>query len=159
MKPLASRTVITSTYPTQPVIVPKEQGKSNSVLGGVLTIKITAEETNGAFSVVEGVYPPQTGPPLHVHEEEDEIFYLLEGEFETQVGSVSFKASAGAWLSLPRKIPHGYKCVGNSSGKVLLVITPGGFEKSFVEIASLPPDPQDMKKIIEIFARYGCEFL
>ena len=139
--------------------VPKEQGKSYSVLGSILTIKITAEETNGAFSVVEGVYPRQVGPPLHVHDEEDEIFYILEGEFETQVGSDSYKVSAGAWLSLPRKIPHGYKCVGNSFGKVHVIITPGGFEKSFVEIGSLPSDPMDMKKTLEIFARYGCKFL
>src|SRR6185436_12201735 len=73
---------------------------------------------------------PGDEPPLHVHKNEDEWFYILEGEMSFHVGGETHKGTAGAFVSFPRGIPHTFT-VESPSARFLLMNTPGGFERMF----------------------------
>jgi mannose-6-phosphate isomerase-like protein (cupin superfamily) len=134
------------TRQQKPIVVPAGEGKLLSVLGELIMCKVTSGETNGAYSVVEEVTPPQGGPPLHVHQHEDEMFYILEGVCEVRCGDQTFKATKGSLAILPRKIRHGFRNIGSTPSKILVTITPGGSERFFEEVSRLPTDrPPDME--------------
>lgn len=148
------------TIQQKPIIVPVGEGRRLNVLGEVITCKVTSAETNGAYSVVEEVTPPQGGPPLHVHQHEDEMFYILEGVCEVQCGHQTFKATQGSLAILPRNIPHGFRNIGTTSSKILVTISPGGFERFFEEVSQLLTDkPPDMGRIMAIARKYDLELL
>jgi quercetin dioxygenase-like cupin family protein len=148
------------TRPQEPIVVPAGEGKLLSVLGEIITCKVTSGETHGAYAVVEEVTPPQGGPPLHIHQYEDEMLYILDGECEVQCGDQTFKATKGSLAILPRKIPHGFRNVGTTPSKILVTITPGGFERFFEEVSRLPTDrPPDMEKIMAVAQKYHLELL
>jgi hypothetical protein len=73
-----------------------------------------------------------SGPPLHVHENEDEGYYVLEGEHTFFVGEQAIEASTGTWVFGPRRVPHTYRCE-SSEGRHLFFIMPGGFEGFYAE--------------------------
>jgi quercetin dioxygenase-like cupin family protein len=110
--------------------------------------------------VVEISTPPQVGPPLHVHQHEDEAVYVLEGMYEIRVGGRMIPAPPGTFAFLPRDIPHTYANVGYRTGKLLVTITPAGFERFFEELSLLAPDaPSDREHIGTIGRKYGLEIL
>ncbi len=151
--------------PTEPeqqqaVILSAAEGKVLSVLGQTITCKVRSEDTQGAYSVIEQLAPPQSGPPLHIHYHEDEILYILEGTWEIQLRNQTFTATKGTIATLPRNIPHTFKNVGSSPSKVLVTIIPGGFERFFEEVNQLPPaSPPDIERVKAIARKYELEFL
>lgn len=134
------------------------KGRVLSVLGERVTLKLTGEESDGACAVVEISTPPQVGSPLYVHEREDETFYVLEGMYEIRVGGRVVPAPPGTFVFLPRNIPHRYTNVGYRTGRLLVTITPAGFERFFEEVSALGPDaPIDRGRLESIGRRYGLE--
>lgn len=142
-------------------IIPAGAGQAVTVLGGdVVTFKITAAEMAGAFSVLETITPPGGGPPPHVHEREDETFYVLEGEFQFQIGIKRTVAGPGTMVIAPRQIPHSFRNIGLTAGKLLVVISPGGFERFMQEFSELPANtPPEMEKLAAIGQKHGIKFL
>jgi mannose-6-phosphate isomerase-like protein (cupin superfamily) len=98
-----------------------------------VVIKASAETTDGAFSIVEEIDPLDT--PLHVHEREDELFYVLEGEHVFTVGSQEIHAGPGDAVYAPRGIPHAQRRIVPRTGRQLAVLSPGGFEGFFRVLA------------------------
>lgn len=142
------------------IVVPAEDVADWNVLGARMTCKIDSEETGGAYSIVETIVSPQGGPPPHVHHNEDEIFYVVEGEFEIRCGEETFKATKGALAVLPRNVPHSFRNTGASEGKLLTTITPGGFERFFAEVSTeVTTMPPDIEKLKGIARKYNVEFL
>lgn len=139
--------------------VSANEGKSLRVISDTMTIKVPSEKVNGAYSVTEDVTPPGGGAPPHIHHREDEMFYVLEGEFEFRCGDRVFNAAKDALVALPKEIPHALKNTGNALGKTLLILIPGGTEKAFEELDMLPRGPPDLEKINAITRKYGVEFL
>ncbi len=136
------------------------KGRVLSVLGERVTLKLTGEDSGGACAVVEISTPPQVGPPLHVHAREDEAFYVLEGMYEIRVGGRVVPAPPGTFAFLPRNIPHRYTNVGYRTGKLLVTITPAGFEGFFEELSALAPDaPADRGRLESIARKFGLEIL
>ncbi len=142
------------------IVVQAEDGELWNVLGTPMRCKVRSEQTDGAYAVVENIIPPQAGPPAHVHHNEDEIFYVVEGEFEIRCGDEIYHASAGDLAVLPRNVPHAFRNIGEREGKVHVTITPGGFERFFEEVSeqirTLPPD---VEKLTAIARRYNVEFV
>jgi mannose-6-phosphate isomerase-like protein (cupin superfamily) len=103
---------------------------------GELTIVIhaDAEGTGGALALTEEV-PPLADTPLHVHSNEDELFYALEGEHVIQVGDQEHRIGPGESAFGPRGVPHAQRRVVPGEGRMLIVITPGGFEGFFRDLA------------------------
>jgi quercetin dioxygenase-like cupin family protein len=91
---------------------------------------------DGAFSLVEwdaGAGAP--GTPLHIHRATDEAFYVVEGTFGFRAGERTFEGAAGTFVFVPRGVPHAYWNHGTTPAKMLITISPPGFERYFGELA------------------------
>ncbi len=143
----------------KPKIVRKGEGKQVNVIGDQQTFKLTSEDTNGLFTLIEEVNPPGTMIPPNVHTNEDEIFKVLEGELEVTVGDETTVLKAGDLAFAPKNVPHTWKVVGNQDCKTILSVFPAGLELMFAELGNLPPGPPDFAKVSEICGRYGITFL
>ncbi len=144
----------------RPKDVQAGKGLLLSVLGERVTIKLTGDESDGACAAVEISTPPQVGPPLHVHHREDEAFYVLEGMYEIRVGGRMIPAPPGTFAFLPRDIPHSYTNVGYRTGRLLLTITPAGFERFFEDVGQHGAGSPVTREILDALARtYDIEFL
>ena len=97
-------------------------------------VKASADTTGGAFTVFEERDPVDT--PLHVHEHEDELFYVLEGEHVFQVGDEELRVGPGGLVFAPRGVPHAQRRVVPRTGRVLVMTSPAGFEGFFRELAT-----------------------
>jgi mannose-6-phosphate isomerase-like protein (cupin superfamily) len=143
-----------------PKAVQAGQGRTIPVLGERVILKTTAEDTGGGLAMVEMVTPPQAGPPLHVHHREDEGLYVLEGMYEIRAGGRMIPAPPGTCVFLPRDVPHTYTNVGYRTGKLLVTITPAGFERFFEELGQLAPAAQsDRERLAVIGQKYGLEII
>jgi len=143
----------------EPLFVDADGGRTWNIFGLEIVGKVMGEETGGRYSVVVSTTPPGGGPPLHVHEGHDEMFYVVEGDFEFRSGEQVARAGKGAVVVLPRGLPHGFRNVGTTPGTLMNTITPGGFEDFFEEIDLLPKDqPLDREKVAVIAAKYGLRF-
>ena len=141
------------------VITPAE-GKTMNILGHTAKIKLGCEETNGDYYVFEVVSPPGLGIPPHVHQHEDEVIFVVEGDYAIVLGGEVFTAKAGATLHFPRGTPHVFQNVGTTLGKTVWHVTPGAnFEPFFDELGALPPGPPDLAAVAALFGRYGMEIL
>ena len=96
-------------------------------------IKASAETTSGAFAIFEENEPVDT--PLHVHENEDELFYVLEGGHVFRVGDQEFQAGPGGLVFAPRGVPHAQRRVVPRTGRILVLASPAGLEGFFRELA------------------------
>jgi mannose-6-phosphate isomerase-like protein (cupin superfamily) len=101
---------------------------------GTVVIRASAEATGGALTVFEEV-PPLLDTPLHVHSNEDELFYILEGEHIVQRGDEEFTLGPPEAIFLPRGVPHAQRRVVPREGRLLVVCTPGRFEGFFRDLA------------------------
>lgn len=142
-----------------PKFVRSNEGNKLNVLGDQMTLKLTGEDTGGQYVLIEQNNNPGVGIPLHTHDNEDEIFRVIEGELELNVNGAKTILKAGDLGFCPRGIPHTWKVVGNSPAKVDLSFFPSGMEKMFEELAKLPSGPPDMAKVTEITTRYGVHFV
>ncbi len=140
-----------------PIVHPPGGGKAVGVLGYTTTFKVMSEQTGGAYAILEQIIPPHHGPPLHVHKHETEIFYVLEGEFEIRVGDETIAAGVGAIAACPRDIPHTFRNVGSTPGRLLLTVIPGRFSNYFAEVDSIPD--RNRETIIALCAKYEVEIL
>ena len=130
-------------------------------LGIPSLMRATAETTSGAFGLMEHwEMPVGFASPYHTHHREDESFYVMEGEVAFVCGGKWLRAVAGTFVYGPREIPHGFKVIGSSPARMLLMCTPGGFEGFVLEqttpIAE-PPSPPDMAKLMTLAAKYGID--
>jgi mannose-6-phosphate isomerase-like protein (cupin superfamily) len=98
-----------------------------------LVVRASADSTGGAFTIFEENEPVDT--PLHVHEHEDEVFYVLEGQHVFQVGDHEFRVGPGGLVFAPRGVPHAQRRVVPRTGRVLALTSPAGFEGFFRELA------------------------
>ena len=103
---------------------------ADHVLGADLTIKISSRDTGGAFTVFEGRTRPQEGPPLHRHRDQDEWWYIVEGEYLFEVDGQEIHACAGATVFAPRGSRHTFQNIGAVTGRTVTTVVPGGVEIS-----------------------------
>ena len=122
------------------------------------TILSTAD-TGGAMSITYGEAAPFTGPPAHVHAHEDEVFVVLDGEITFEVAGGSLSRGPMGTAFVPRGVPHSFM-TGPSGARSITVLTPGGFEGFFAEMAKGKFQmPQDLGTVAAIAARYGSNFV
>ena len=102
---------------------------------GTIVVRASAETTGGAFTVLEEV-PPLLDTTLHVHANEDEMFYVLEGEHIVRCGEEEFRLGPGDLVFLPRGVPHSQRRVVKGEGRFLVLASPPGLEGFFRELAA-----------------------
>ena len=138
-------------------------------MGILLTNLIEKKDTDGAFSLLEATLTPGNEPPPHVHSREDELFYVLEGEFDMYVGEEVFKVVTGECVFLPRFKPHGF-VIHSPRLCVLTLFVPGGVEGAFRGMGSRaqylePPtgaltySEADFEQTVQRFTEYGVRIL
>ena len=110
---------------------PAGTGERIWIVGDTLTFKATAETTGGTLTAIECEAAPGGGPPPHLHENEDESFYVLDGQFEILVGDELLRAGPGDYAFVPRGTVHRFANVGDAVGRLLILFTPGGLEQFF----------------------------
>lgn len=145
--------------PLEPKIIRSKEGKSLKVLGDYQVVKLTGKDTNGQFTLIEEYNNPGVEVPMHVHEDEDEVFHVLSGELQIMVGKETKILKAGDIVFCPRGVPHAWRVLGNEKAKVMLSIFPSGLEVMFLELAELPVGPPDFGKVAKICAKYNIQFI
>ena len=140
-------------------VVSSKEGTKFNILGHEVTVKLHSWDGNDNY-VFGMISPPNSGIPPHVHKNEDEVVYILEGQFEVMVGGEVFRATSGDCLNFVRNIPHGYTNTGTTDAKTLWYISPGrSFEEFFGELSQFPPGPPDMEKLNTLCEKHGMKFL
>lgn len=120
---------------------------------------LTTAETGGAMSITDSVSPPNSGPPRHIHHDADETFVILTGDAEFWLAGERFIRAPGETVFIPRGTEHTFRIVGNTPSRHLVILTPGGFEGFFAEMAAGQfRIPEDMPAINESAARYNLSF-
>jgi quercetin dioxygenase-like cupin family protein len=143
--------------------VPAGSGPAYWGPGDQVRFILTGAQTGGAFFLAEVLVPPGGGPPPHIHEREDETFYLLQGTLTVRVGEQAFDASQGDCAHLPRGIVHSFRNTGKENARMLVTATPAGIEKYFeeafypaVEGKEPPPvTPELIGRLMAAAARHG----
>ncbi|MCU0791224.1 MAG: cupin domain-containing protein [Nitratireductor sp.] len=128
-------------------------------LGTTYRTILPPQATNGSLSIVDTTSPVGGGPPRHVHDREDEIFVILSGHVRFWLEGEIFERGAGEAVLVPRGREHTFRVIGSEPSRHLLVLTPGGFENFFGEMAAGGYRiPQDMDRIAESAARHSLRF-
>jgi quercetin dioxygenase-like cupin family protein len=126
-----------------------------------MACKVSGADTGGRSAIFEGVVSPGAGPILHLHHNQNEWWYVLDGTFLFQVGNEKFRAQPGASVFGPRGVPHAWRCVAKAPGKLLLAFDPADqIEQFFEEISKLGRDAgagRHSEK--DVLSRYGMEFV
>jgi quercetin dioxygenase-like cupin family protein len=130
----------------------------------VLGDRYTFLHSGESISVLEIESAIQHGPPPHVHHDEDETLYVIDGEIKVRKGDAEQTLGKGEFMFLPRGIPHSYQVV-SLVARHLVTISPGGFESLFREIGTpvrdSTSDPADrdstIRRLIGLAPRYKLE--
>jgi quercetin dioxygenase-like cupin family protein len=133
------------------------------IASDTLSFKATADETGGAYTLIEVLAAPGGGPPPHIHDKEEETFYVLDGAFEILIGERVVRARQGAFALIPRGTVHRFRCIGDRPGRMLVLFTPGGIEGFFreagraaaVESPAPPVDAAEIARTEAAAPRYG----
>lgn len=116
-------------------------------------------QSGGAMSIVDSVSPVGSGPPRHVHHKEDEAFVILTGAVEMWIDGETSTAGPGETVFIPRGTEHTFRAIGDRACRHLVILTPGGFEDFFSDMAEGQfRIPQDMDQINQSAAHHNLEF-
>lgn len=143
------------------------------IFTNLVKLVLPQEQTGGQYAVFEENVPPLGGPPPHTHPDE-EVFYVLSGEFEFVLNDLAnpFRATTGSVVHVPSNVLHTFKNVGDTAGKLLTFVTPGNLVNYFREIGvpitneadrpdlSLPPDLSKInpEKAFALAPKYEVKF-
>ncbi len=149
----------------------RDEGAATWFMNGLLTTKASAEETGGAYALIDQLVTATANPPTHVHADEDEAFFVLDGEVEFEVAGEVARATPGSYLLAPRGTAHTFRVLTDTAR--MLVITSsagaarrGGFHPFTVaagepaETRVLPvPAAPDPAVLTALAADHGIEIL
>lgn len=131
-------------------------GKTRAIGFNTTTFKVASDDTQGALFAMEQHSAKHGGPPLHLHHEQDEFWYVISGEYLFQVGSERFRAHSGDCLLGPRGVSHAYAYIGPSPGRLLIGFTPAGKIQEYFE---RPRTPGAYVSDAALYRDYGMELL
>jgi mannose-6-phosphate isomerase-like protein (cupin superfamily) len=146
--------------------VPPGEGTAYWFTTDLYIVKLQREDTDGAFTLVELTAAPQSPLLPHMHHKEDEIYYVLDGEFEFMDDNRTFTAGAGSVVCLRKDRFHYHRNPGDRPARALVLYQPGGIEQFVAEAgkpagdaSSLPPsfDEEDVERLVAAAPKHGFE--
>lgn len=140
-------------------IVRPGEGRRIDLGGFTMSVKATETDTGGVFSLLEAQEPPGFGPPLHIHRDAAEAFYVLEGEYSIFLDGREWSCQAGSFIFIPAGISHGFR-VGGVSSRKLDLYTPAAMVGYFDELAEATTAGDVGPAILsEIALRYSMDVI
>jgi mannose-6-phosphate isomerase-like protein (cupin superfamily) len=140
------------------VVAPRE-GRLIDLEEFQMTVKATADETAGVVSVLEAEEPAGFGPPIHVHHDAGEAFYVLEGEYTMYLEDREFVCPAGSFIFVPQGVRHSFK-VGDMPSRKLNFYFPAAMIGYFDDLAAaVRNNDVDDDALAEIARKYRMEIL
>lgn len=130
-------------------------------LGGLgVHFKVRGEQTGGSFAIVEHPIQPGILVDPHIHRNEDELSYVLEGVIWARVGDREVEAVTGSYVWKPRGVLNTFWNPGPEPARILEVISPAGFERLFEEVAAMLEHPSETTEelVYERCRQYGLSF-
>jgi mannose-6-phosphate isomerase-like protein (cupin superfamily) len=118
------------------VSAPGRERMARTPFGAPIVIHATAAETGGALGMWETFTPPGQGPAPHSHTRETEVFRVIRGLYRFRCGSEEFDAVPGTVITLPPFVEHEWRNIGDEPGQMFAIVTPGGCEQLFLDIAA-----------------------
>jgi quercetin dioxygenase-like cupin family protein len=144
------------------LVMAADEGQAFWFLNTLTINKVRSDDSQGQLSIVDHRVPAGFAPPPHIHEASDEAFLVLDGEFEGFCGDQAWRAGPGSLVYLPHGIPHGFTVSAAGPGRIIVVVSPGGFDQ-FVAAAGEPardlrlPEPvaPDPARLTQLAAAHG----
>ena len=121
-----------------------------------MSLKADDDATTGAFTILEAAEPPSFGPPLHIHHNCAESFYVLEGEYRMFIAGREFACPAGSFIYVPQGVEHGFR-VGDRPSRKLNLYAPAAMVGYFDELSAALARNAGVAELDEIAARNGME--
>ena len=148
------------------LVLGADEGRAFWFLNCLAINKVGSDDSQGLLTIADHRMPPGFAPPPHIHEAGDEAFLVLDGELEGFCGDQSWQAGPGSLVYMPHGIPHGFTGSAAGPGRIIVVVSPGGFDQ-FVAAAGEPasdlrlPEPvaPDPARITQIAAMHGIRIL
>lgn len=119
---------------SEPLVLLPGEGRLIDLGTFMMTVKATAESTEGAFTLLEAAEPPHFGPPIHIHRDAAEAFYVTDGEYLIFINDQENRCPAGSFVYIPGGIAHGFR-VGDSPSRELNLYVPQAMIGYFDELA------------------------
>jgi quercetin dioxygenase-like cupin family protein len=141
--------------PMRPKATAPDEGKTIMLFAVRFDYKVTSADSGGDLAALEVTIPPRTLVKPHNHSREDEFTVVLDGTVMARVGDQVVEAGAGASLVKPRGTPHAMWNIGPEPARVLEVLSPGGLEDYFEELAPVLRDKAPAATYDALAARYG----
>jgi len=142
---------------TQAFVLGPGEGRLIDLGNFTMVVKATAEDTGTSFSLLEATEPAGFGPPMHIHRDAAEAFYVLDGEYIVFLEDREFTCSAGSFIYIPAGKRHGFR-VGNVPSRKLNLYSPAAMVGYFDELKTLLAAPEpDPVRLDEVAGRYGME--
>ncbi|GLQ16104.1 cupin domain-containing protein [Maritalea porphyrae] len=120
---------------------------------------LSKEQTDGKISVVDSLSPVGSGPPKHIHHNEDETFFMISGKCEVWIEGTTTEHGPGEAVFIPRGKEHTFRVIGDEPSRHLVILNPGGFEGFFAAMADGQYQvPDDMPTINAFAEKYNMTF-
>jgi mannose-6-phosphate isomerase-like protein (cupin superfamily) len=141
----------------KPIVLRPGEGQTIDLGNFEMSVKATGAETGGLFSLLEAAEPPNFGPPMHIHHDCSEAFYVLEGEYRIFVEGAEHRCPAGSFILIPSGLRHGFR-VGDVASRKLNLYAPAemiGYFRSLAE--AMDKGAADPTRLDDIARRHGME--
>ncbi len=117
-------------------------------------IRVDSRDTHGTYSVIESVATPGCAVPMHSHRNEEEHLLVISGRYRIAIGDQILDAPPGTRAVVPRSTPHSWRNITAEEGRLLAILTAGGFEQIVYAVNDTPPE-----EIPQLAAEFGCDIL
>jgi mannose-6-phosphate isomerase-like protein (cupin superfamily) len=140
-----------------PIVLGPGEGRAIDLGNFVMSLKVSGDETGGAFSLLEAAEPADFGPPMHIHHDCSEAFFVLEGEYRVFVEADEFACPAGSFIYIPSGLLHGFR-VGPLPSRKLNLYAPGAMVGYFDALSgAITSGDADPGRLDEIARSNGME--
>lgn len=139
----------------------KDRFNNPDSFGGAseVTCKVSARDTKGELYVFESTTNGHENVPRHIHAEQDEWFYVINGEFRFEVGEQKYLLAEGDCLLAPRGVPHVWLCA-SATGKLIIACQPAGtMEAFFHEVAALVAQGVAEEEFVNCYQKHGMQIV
>lgn len=163
-------TMSIDTLPTAtPTVTSETDGQAFWSVGALMIVKRSGAQTDGEYALVDHTAPAGWESPYHVHHGADELFHILSGEIDCyygEDGTERLHAGPNDTVFLPRDVPHGFRVVSDDPCRMLIHVTPAGFEEFVAEagrpaerLETPPPEEPDVAALTAVAAKYQLGIL